>query len=44
MKEAENDRENLKNDDNNVSDEECRPWLGDSDETVCSICNHLRKD
>ena len=25
MKEAENDRENLKNDDNNVSDEECRP-------------------
>ena len=25
MKEAENDRENLKNDDNNLSDEKCRP-------------------
>ena len=44
MKEAENDRENLKNDDNNVSDEECRPWLGDSNVTVCSVCNRLWED
>lgn len=41
MKEVENKREDHKNDENNVSDKECRPGLGDSNETVCSFCNRL---
>ena len=42
MKEVENNTEDIRNDENYVSDED--EDLEDSDKTVCSICNCLWRD